>query len=114
MGVGNLRIEARTGDGALPVSGDDVRIKDDNRQILSQLKTDENGNTEAIALSSLDKEQTLGPINVGSYYNSICDVEIVTKDLPQILFEVYKYLTAFHPHYLLICHLRQKHLSKAI
>lgn len=75
MGVGTLRIEARTGDGALPVHGADVFIKDGNGQILNQLKTDENGNTEEIALSSPDKKQTLGANNPGPHY-SICDVEV--------------------------------------
>ncbi|MDM5186848.1 peptidoglycan-binding protein [Bacillus sp. DX4.1] len=75
MGLGYLKIEARTGDGALPVRGANVVIKDSSGKIIYQLKTDESGNTEAVALYAPDKAQTLRHNNPGPYY-SIYDVEI--------------------------------------
>ncbi|MGW6302114.1 peptidoglycan-binding protein [Peribacillus butanolivorans] len=78
MGLGSLKIEARTGDGTLPVPGANIAIKDTNGKILYQLKTDESGNTEAVALSAPDKTQTLKHDNPGPYYSTY-DVEIRRK-----------------------------------
>ena len=75
MGVGFLKIEARTGNGALPVSGANIVIRDSSGKILNQLKTDESGNTEAVPLSAPDKASTLKYNNPGPYYSTY-EVEV--------------------------------------
>ncbi|SMQ64578.1 Peptidoglycan-binding (PGRP) domain of peptidoglycan hydrolases-containing protein [Bacillus sp. OV166] len=75
MGVGYLKIEMRTGGGALPVSGANIIIRDSSGKILNQLKADESGNTVAVPLNTPDKASTLRTNNPGPYYSTY-DVEI--------------------------------------
>jgi hypothetical protein len=78
MGSGYLKIEARTGDGVLPVSGANIVIKDSSGKILNQLKTDESGNTEKVTLNAPDKASTLRNNNPGPFYSTY-DVEVSHK-----------------------------------
>ena len=61
MGKGNLIIQARTADDALPLSGVRVRISDDHGIVLYNLITDESGETEQIPLEAVDREFSLDP-----------------------------------------------------
>lgn len=75
MGTGYLKLEVRTGDDALPVSGANIVIKDSSGKIITELKTDGSGNTEAVPLHAPDKENTLKPDHPGPYYLTY-DVEV--------------------------------------
>lgn len=68
MGLGYLKIQARTGNDALPVKDAYVIIKDTTGKILYQLKTDDSGNTQKISLYAPDKYHTLNPNEPGPFY----------------------------------------------
>lgn len=79
MGLGYLKIEARTGDGVLPVSGANIVIKDSSGKILNQLKTNESGNTEKVTLFAPDKANTLRPSGENIEFKRI---HTLNKSLP--------------------------------
>lgn len=70
MGRGNLIIQARTSDGALPFSGVRVKIRDKNGAVLYDLMTDESGETKEISLDAVDRELSLDENYSGSPYTS--------------------------------------------
>lgn len=70
MGRGNLIIQARTADGALPLSGVRVRIRDHENRILHELTTNESGETEQISLEAVDRNLSLDPNYTGTPYST--------------------------------------------
>jgi len=70
MGKGNLIIQARTADNALPLSGVRVKIMDLQGEVLYNLITDESGETEQISLEAVDKELSLNPDYTGTPYST--------------------------------------------
>lgn len=70
MGKGNLIIQARTADNALPLKGVRIRIRNDNGIILYNLKTDESGETESITLEAVDRSLSLDPYYTGIPYTT--------------------------------------------
>ena len=61
MATGYLIIQARTAQSALPLSGVQIRIMNDQEQQIYEMTTDESGETEKIALETLDKSLSLDP-----------------------------------------------------
>lgn len=61
MAIGYLIIQARTAHDALPLSGVQIRIMDDQENSIYQLTTDESGNTEKISLETLGRSLSLDP-----------------------------------------------------
>jgi len=70
MGKGNLIIQARTADSALPLSGVRVRIRDHQGKILYDLITDESGETEQVSLEAVDQALSLDPDYTGTPYTT--------------------------------------------
>ena len=70
MGKGNLIIQARTADNALPLSGVRVRIRDHQGKILYDLITDESGETEQVSLEAVDQALSLDPNYTGTPYTT--------------------------------------------
>ncbi len=66
MAIGHLLIQARTADGAVPLTGAQVRITDTNSNTLYVLTTDENGETPVVSLETVDKSFSQTP-----YYNGL-------------------------------------------
>lgn len=61
MGKGNLLIQARTANNAVPLSGVQITIMDDQDRVLYQLTTDDSGNTTEVSLETVDKDLSLDP-----------------------------------------------------
>ncbi|MBD5529744.1 MAG: hypothetical protein HDR02_15280, partial [Lachnospiraceae bacterium] len=61
MAIGYLIIQARTANDALPLSGVQIRVMDDQERSIYNLTTDESGETEKIALETLDGSLSLEP-----------------------------------------------------
>lgn len=61
MAIGYLIIQARTANDALPLSGVQIRVMDDQERSIYNLTTDESGETEKIALETLDRSLSLEP-----------------------------------------------------
>lgn len=70
MAIGYLTIQARTAHDALPLSGASVRILNAQGASVYELTTDENGDTQAIPLETLDKSFSLSPYYSGIPYTS--------------------------------------------
>lgn len=70
MGKGNLIIQARTADDALPLGGVRIRIRDWQGRELYNLTTDESGETEQISLEAVDKSLSLDPGYTGMPYTT--------------------------------------------
>lgn len=70
MAIGYLTIQARTAHDALPLSGASVRILNTQGASVYELTTDENGDTHAIPLETLDKSFSLSPYYSGIPYTS--------------------------------------------
>ena len=76
MGTGNLIIQVRTAEDALPLSGVRVRIKDQEGTVLYDLTTDMNGETEQVSLEAVDRSFSLDPSFTGTPYTAyVLDVE---------------------------------------
>lgn len=65
MAIGYLVIQARTADGAVPLSGAEIRILDDEGRTVRELTTDESGETEVVSLETVDKSLSLNPDYAG-------------------------------------------------
>lgn len=78
MGVGNLIIQARDANEAVPLSGVRVRVMDSNGNVLYNLTTDESGDTEQISLETVDRELSQDPNYSGTPYTSY-DLEIEAR-----------------------------------
>ena len=70
MGKGNLTIQARLAAGALPISGVRIKISDSAGRVLYNLVTDENGETQRVSLSTVDRQFSLDPNYAGTPYTS--------------------------------------------
>jgi LysM repeat protein/peptidoglycan hydrolase-like protein with peptidoglycan-binding domain len=76
MGKGNLVIQVRTAEDALPLSGVRVKIKNREGTVLYDLTTDESGETERISLEAVDRSFSLDPNYTGIPYTAyILEVE---------------------------------------
>ncbi len=70
MAIGYLIIQVRTADGAVPLSGADIRILDEEGNTIRELTTDESGGTEAVSLETVDKSFSLSPDYTGTPYTA--------------------------------------------
>jgi len=70
MGKGNLIVQARTADDALPLYGVRVKITDHNGTVLYNLITDESGETVQISLEAVDGSLSFDPNYTGTPYTS--------------------------------------------
>lgn len=70
MGKGNLIIQARTANGALPLSGVRIKIRGRQGKVLYNLITDESGETKQISLEAVDRRFSLDPSYTGTPYTT--------------------------------------------
>lgn len=70
MAIGYLIIQVRTADGAVPLSGAEIRILDEEGNTIRELTTDESGGTEAVSLETVDKSFSLSPDYTGTPYTA--------------------------------------------
>ena len=70
MAIGYLTIQARTAHDALPLSGAQIWVMDGQEKNVYHLTTDESGETERIALETLDRSASLDPNYQGIPYIS--------------------------------------------
>jgi hypothetical protein len=63
-------VETRSADEALPIEGAKVTILSQD-QVLAEIMTDGNGQTEKIQLKAPDKENTLSPDAPGPHYSTV-------------------------------------------
>ncbi|MCL2004045.1 MAG: peptidoglycan-binding protein [Oscillospiraceae bacterium] len=75
MGMGTLTIETRAADEAVPIIGVQVIIRDENRNILAEYTTDDNGQTEKLSLEAPDKDHSTSPDGPRPRYRTV-QVEI--------------------------------------
>lgn len=61
MATGNLVVQVRTAEDALPLSGVRIRIKNQEGTLLYNLITDESGETEQVSLDAVDRRFSLDP-----------------------------------------------------
>ena len=61
MAIGFLKIQARTANDALPLSGVEIRIMDEQGRTVRELTTDESGETETVSLETVDRSLSLEP-----------------------------------------------------
>jgi LysM repeat protein/peptidoglycan hydrolase-like protein with peptidoglycan-binding domain len=78
MGTGNLIIQVRNAEDAVPLSGVRVRIMDNEGRVLYVLTTDESGDTGKISLETVDRSLSLDPNYRGTPYTSY-DLEVEAK-----------------------------------
>ncbi|MDP4143689.1 MAG: LysM peptidoglycan-binding domain-containing protein [Bacillota bacterium] len=69
MGTGNLIIQARTAEDALPLNGVRVRIRNHEGTVLYDMTTDESGETKQITLEAVDRGLSLDPSYLGKPYS---------------------------------------------
>jgi hypothetical protein len=91
MGSGYLRVKAVMADGAMPVEGAEVVIKDSYGRVLYRLKTGASGETEDMALNAPDKSLTMAPGFTGVPY-SVYRVEVRA---PGLITEIRNYVQIF-------------------
>lgn len=70
MAEGYLIIQARTAEDAIPLADVQVKIMDTGNNVLYELRTDENGNTEKISLQTVDRSLSLDSSYEGTPYTS--------------------------------------------
>ena len=70
MATGYLIIQARAAHNALPVSGVQIQIMDESERRIYQGTTDESGETEKIALETVDRSLSLDPDFTGTPFVS--------------------------------------------
>lgn len=70
MGTGNLIIQVRDANEAVPLSGVRVRVMDSTGKVLYDLTTDESGDTKQISLETVDRSLSLDPNYKGTPYTS--------------------------------------------
>ncbi len=68
MAIGYLQIQARTAQDAIPLGGAQIRVLDDEGNTLYRLVTDESGETQAVALETLDRGFSQSPGFQGEPY----------------------------------------------
>ncbi len=99
MGSGNLIIQARTAENAVPLSGVKITIRDYNGNILYQLITDENGDTNAVTLKAVDRSLSLKKDYTGMPY-TIYDLEAEAEGFNRLFIygvHIFDGETAFQP-----------------
>ena len=69
MGKGNLTIQVRIADSALPLFGVRITIKDLHGKVLHNLVTNDSGQTERITLDAVDRKFSLDPNYIGTPYS---------------------------------------------
>lgn len=100
MGLGYLKIEARTLNNIYPVKDASVIIKNKEGEVLYRLKTDGSGNTVEVKLEAPEKRRTLSPNYSGPYF-AIYDVEVskpesyITENIKDV--QVYDTATSILP-----------------
>lgn len=70
MAIGYLVIQARTADGAIPLSGVQISIMDEQGGSVRELTTDESGETEVVSLETADRNLSLEPDYAGIPYTA--------------------------------------------
>lgn len=70
MGTGNLIIQVRTAEDALPLSGVRIQIKNREGSVLYDLTTDESGETEQISLEAVSRSLSLDKDFTGLPYTA--------------------------------------------
>lgn len=78
MGTGNIRIQARTADEALPLSNVQIRIRDQQGRLLYDLLTDESGEAGPVSLYTADGDLSKDPKYRGAPYTRY-NLEAVAK-----------------------------------
>lgn len=68
MAIGYLSVQARTAHDAVPLDGISVKILDDTGNTVYTLTTDENGETQAVPLETVDKSFSRNPYYSGTPY----------------------------------------------
>lgn len=86
VGTGSLLVIARTADEALPIPYACVHIMDYSGEVLYDLITDENGETELVSLNTIDKNLSLDPEYSGIPYTSY-NVEVVADGYNSLYIE---------------------------
>lgn len=76
MGAGYLKVQVRTGAGALPIEGAEIFISYTDGRMLLKTQTDKSGNTEPFRIQAPDARFTLDPDYRGRTYSA---VNVVTK-----------------------------------
>ena len=70
MAIGYLTIQTRTAQDAVPLSGVQIRIMDNQGNPVYSLTTDENGETQKVPLETVSKSFSQNPYYTGTPYNS--------------------------------------------
>ena len=70
MAIGYLVIQARTANDAIPLSGAQISIMDEQGEIVRELTTDESGETEVVSLETVDRALSLEPDYTGTPYTA--------------------------------------------
>ncbi len=99
MAIGYLIIQVRTADGAVPLSGAEIRILDEEGNTIRELTTDESGGTEAVSLETVDKSFSLSPDYTGTPYTAY-DVLVRASGLDSLYISeipIYEGETAIQP-----------------
>ncbi|MDE6318395.1 MAG: LysM peptidoglycan-binding domain-containing protein [Lachnospiraceae bacterium] len=89
MAIGYLTMQARTAHDALPLSGVQVSVFDDEQNRIYELTTDENGETRRVALETMDKSYSQDENFTGTpyiTYNVLAQAEgfdsVYVSDIP--------------------------------
>lgn len=85
MAIGYLLIQARTAHDAIPLSGVQISVQDDQGNSVYLLTTDENGETRTVTLETVDKRFSLNPSFTGT---------------PYVTYNVLARIGGFHPLYI--------------
>lgn len=78
MATGNLIIQVRTAESAIPIGNAKIKIIDPEGRVIDNLVTDESGETNPISLETVDKSLSLAPNYEGNPYTSY-DLEITAE-----------------------------------
>lgn len=70
MAIGYLLIQAKTAYDAVPISGVQIRILDDQKNNVYTLTTDGTGKTQKVPLETMDKSFSQDPYYTGTPYTS--------------------------------------------
>ncbi len=68
MAIGYLQVQTRTAQEAIPLDGVSVRILDDEGNTLYRLTTDDSGQTQPVALETVDRSFSQNPNYLGQPY----------------------------------------------
>lgn len=68
MAIGYLMMQARTAHDAVPLSGVQISILDDEQNHVYDLTTDENGETRSVSLETVDKSYSQNENFTGTPY----------------------------------------------